>query len=106
MSFISRQTENLKRLVEVSQLAARVPQRLRTREQKQDIAIEGNPCRCVRCGSRVYPLVAMPAPYLCEICHTELRAADQAAHPGCMWWGELLSKVQARKQASAPEEDR
>jgi hypothetical protein len=98
-SFISRQTENLRRLVEAGRLAARVPEGLRTREQKQAIALERNPCRCQRCGSPVYPLVALPGPYLCETCRAELLAADQAGWPGCVWWAGLLERVKARKKS-------
>jgi hypothetical protein len=94
MSFIDRQTENLKRLAEASRTAARVPEPVRTREQRQALAVEGG-TRCPRCGTLVYPL--FPVPILCEECRAELLAGDRAARPGCAWWGELLARVRGGK---------
>ena len=94
MSFIERQTENLKRLVEVSRTAARVPEHLRTREQQAAVAVEGG-TRCTRCGSHVAPF--FPVNVLCQECERELEARDQAEHPGCSWWFALVEKVRGRK---------
>jgi hypothetical protein len=95
MSFVTRQTENLRRLVEAGRLAATVPEELRTREQRQAVAVEGG-TRCPRCGNLVFPL--WPVPVLCEQCHSELLAHDQAEQPGCSWWGELLARVSGRRR--------
>jgi hypothetical protein len=100
MSFVRRQTENLRRLVEAGRLAARVPEAARTRGQRQGIALEGG-TRCPRWGTLVYPL--FPVPVLCEECQSELLARDQAEQPGCSWWGDLLARVSRRSRRPRPE---
>ncbi len=97
MGFFDRQTENLKRWVDVSRKAAQTPERLRDRQLQQEVQVENNPCRCLRCGNHVCPFMALPAPYLCEDCTAELTARDQADAPGCVWWDALVEKYRDRR---------
>jgi hypothetical protein len=95
MTFVERQTENLRRLIEVSRTAARVPEHLRTREQRAAVAAEGG-TRCTRCGAHVSPF--FPVNVLCAECELELEARDQTDHPGCSWWFALVEKARGRKE--------
>lgn len=90
-SFVGRQTHNLVRLVEASKFAARVPSEVQTLRQKQEIAVQVQANRCLRCGDETGAFFSQPS--LCEKCFNELLARDQADRPGCVWWGELLPRA-------------
>jgi len=68
------------------------PETLRGREEQQFLSVRSSPCRCLRCGNLVYPIVTMPGLYLCAQCRDEL-LRDRNDVPGCRWWPELLDTV-------------
>lgn len=94
-SFVARQTANLQQLVRAGDIQNK-PEQLRSRESQQLLTIQSSPCRCLRCGNLVYPIVALPGPFLCEECRDELRQRDHQDIPGCQWWGELLHAARSR----------
>lgn len=96
-SFVARQTANLQQLVKAGEIQNK-PETMRGREEQQLLSVQSSPCRCLRCGNLVYPIVAMPGPYLCEQCRDELLLRDRHEVPGCSWWPELLDTVRQRTQ--------
>jgi hypothetical protein len=90
-------------LVEAGEIQKR-PEQLRTKIEQQILTVEADPCRCLRCGNHVYPIVNMPGPYLCGDCCQELKQRDQQEVPGCKWWGELLQSIRDRNQPKETKE--
>jgi ribosomal protein S27AE len=91
MTFIERQTSNLKELLDTAQAARATPDDIKTVHQRQQETVVLKASRCPRCGNAVYPL--FPVPVLCGDCHSELLARDQQEAPGCHWWAGLLNQV-------------